>query len=147
MWQVLCPSLCLPVVSSCPLLYSQALYILACISWFLCFSSLLPQSCHLFILRCILLFGALIRGTWYIAGQPVGEVAFSSGLHLSHLAMGRDVELHIKNHKRAMVMTGSLHGIRKEWSWAKGSQHSSWYHCQPKQIVLKVGYCSDQVPG
>lgn len=60
--------------------------------------------------------GALMQGISDTADQPAGEVAFSSGFHLSHLAMGRDEEWHVKNHKRPMVMTGSLHEVRKEFS-------------------------------
>ena len=83
-----------------------------------------------FVLHFVL-FVALVQEILYTANQLVWEVAVSSDFHLSHLALGRDVELHVKNHRRVVVMTVSLHGIRKESSWAKGSQHS-WYHCQPK---------------
>ena len=41
------------------------------------------------------LFVALMQGISYSAEQCVGEVAFSLGFQLSHLAVGRDVELHV----------------------------------------------------
>ena len=75
------------------------------------------------------LFVALMQGTPYSAEQSVGEVAFGLGFQLSHLAVGRDVALHVKKsknkktHKGAIVMTGPLHGARKERAWAKVSQH------------------------
>ena len=63
------------------------------------------------------LFVALMQGTPYSADQSVGEVAFSLGFQLSHLAVGRDVELHVKKittRELAIVVTGPLHGARKE---------------------------------
>lgn len=74
------------------------------------------------------LFVALMQGTPYSADQSVGEVAFSLGFQLSHLAVGRDVELHVKKKKittgeLAIVVTGPLHGARKERAWAKVSRY------------------------
>lgn len=104
-------------------------WLLFLVSFFLSTSARILLSFHL--VMHLAFFVALMQGISHSADQPVGEVAFSSGLQLSHLAVGRDVELHVEHHKRAMVMTGSLHGARKERSQAKGSQHASWYHCQP----------------
>jgi hypothetical protein len=36
--------------------------------------------------------------------------------------MSRIMELNVKNHKRSVLMTGYLCGVRKAQSWTKGSQ-------------------------
>lgn len=108
---VLPPSTCqvfLPCSLCCSLLSITCLVLVSFVSLYLSHTVVFP-SCDAFVLP-----GVLTQGISYTADQPAGEATFSSGFHLSHLAMGRNEELHVKNHKRAMVMTGSLHEIRKE---------------------------------
>lgn len=144
------PSTCqvfLPCSLPCSLLSVACLLFLASfVSLHFCSWTIVFPSCGGSILP-----DALTQGIVYTADQPTGEVAFSSGFYLSQLAMGRDKELHVKNHKRAMVMTGSPHEIRKEWFQAK--RLSAFFPIplptknHPEQIVQKVGYYSDQIPG
>lgn len=56
--------------------------------WFLSTSAPTLLSFHL-VLH-LILPGVLMQGISYTTDQPAGEVAFSSGFHLSHLTLGRD---------------------------------------------------------
>lgn len=73
-----------------------------------------------------------MQWTSYTADQPVGEVAFSTGFHLRQLAMGRNVELHVKE-------TQESYGYDRVSAWdkdrmlsGKGSQNPSWYTANQK---------------
>ena len=87
------PFLCLPVILPLYISLLTTLYILVLV-FFVSTLVLILSSFH--PIMHFALFAVVMQGTSYPADQHVGEVTFSSGFHRRLLAMGRHVELCVK---------------------------------------------------
>lgn len=143
--RVLCPcswpcSLCVSHPSFC---FSSPLFL----------SSSAPILLSLRLVVHMALFVALVLGISQGADQPVGEVAFSSGFH-EPFSCGQRCGVACKKQNK----TKESYSYERLSAWNKkrtisGKRCSAFFLIPPparthrKQIVLKVGDSSDQIPG